>query len=150
MRWHRITEIESAVKAPEFLEPSMENRLNACSLYSAFCILQYCKPDPILFGFDRARWKGLWRVKIQEYLIAVVQNIEVLLRYGSYLKGSPSAMKEQIKRAVTTGIRSFSELKGLMKPKMEQTRLFGFISLGYHSLKLKFLNLPFGQQPVKM
>jgi len=31
------------------------------------------------YGFDRARWKGLWRVKIQEYLIAVVQNIEVLL-----------------------------------------------------------------------
>ena len=30
MRWHRITEIEveSAIKAPEFLEPSVENRLN--------------------------------------------------------------------------------------------------------------------------
>lgn len=31
MRWHRITEIEVelALKAPEFLEPSGENRLNA-------------------------------------------------------------------------------------------------------------------------
>lgn len=31
MRWHRITEIEveSALKVPEFLEPSVENRLNA-------------------------------------------------------------------------------------------------------------------------
>jgi len=31
MRWHRIAEIEveSALKAPEFLEPSAENRLNA-------------------------------------------------------------------------------------------------------------------------
>jgi len=31
MRWHRITEaeVESALHAPEFLEPSIENRLNA-------------------------------------------------------------------------------------------------------------------------
>jgi hypothetical protein len=31
MRWHRIieTEVESALKAPEFLETSVENRLNA-------------------------------------------------------------------------------------------------------------------------
>jgi len=31
MRWHRITEIEveSALKVPEFLESSVENRLNA-------------------------------------------------------------------------------------------------------------------------
>lgn len=31
MRWHRIKEIEveSALKAPEFLEPSIENRWNA-------------------------------------------------------------------------------------------------------------------------
>ncbi|MBM4307002.1 MAG: DUF4258 domain-containing protein [Deltaproteobacteria bacterium] len=31
MRWHKITEIEveSALKTPEFLEPSLENRLNA-------------------------------------------------------------------------------------------------------------------------
>lgn len=41
------------------------------------------------YGFDRARWRGLWRVQIQEYLIAVIQNIQVLLRYGSYLKRSP-------------------------------------------------------------
>jgi hypothetical protein len=34
------------------------------------------------YGFDRARWRRLWRVKIQEYLIAAVQNIEVLLRYA--------------------------------------------------------------------
>jgi len=31
MRWHKITEleVESALEAPEFLEPSVENRLNA-------------------------------------------------------------------------------------------------------------------------
>lgn len=34
------------------------------------------------YGFDRARWRRLWRVEIQEYLIATIQNIEILLRYG--------------------------------------------------------------------
>lgn len=31
MRWHRITEneVESAIQKPEFLEPSIEDRLNA-------------------------------------------------------------------------------------------------------------------------
>jgi len=34
------------------------------------------------YGFDRARWRGLWRVKIQQYITAAIQNIEVLVRYG--------------------------------------------------------------------
>lgn len=33
------------------------------------------------FGFDRARWRRLWRMKIQEYLTCAIQNIEVLMRY---------------------------------------------------------------------
>lgn len=35
------------------------------------------------YGFDRARWRGLWRVQIQEYLVAAVQNLAVLIRYGN-------------------------------------------------------------------
>jgi Transposase and inactivated derivatives len=35
------------------------------------------------YGFDRARWRGLWRVRIQEYLIASIQNIQILLKYGT-------------------------------------------------------------------
>lgn len=34
------------------------------------------------YGFDRARWRGLWRVQIQEYLVCALQNIQVLIRYG--------------------------------------------------------------------
>jgi len=34
------------------------------------------------YGFARMRWRRLWRVKIQEYLTAVIQNIGVLVRYG--------------------------------------------------------------------
>lgn len=34
------------------------------------------------YGFKRARWRRLWRVRIQEYLISAIQNIMVLLAYG--------------------------------------------------------------------
>lgn len=34
------------------------------------------------YGFDRARWRGRWRVQIQEYLVCTLQNLQILLRYG--------------------------------------------------------------------
>jgi len=79
------------------------------------------------YGFDRARWRGLWRVQIQEYLVSAAQNIQVLLRYGSYLKTSPSVMMEQIKGAIRRDIRSFLDFKELVKSKMGQRVLFGFL-----------------------
>jgi transposase len=79
------------------------------------------------YGFDRARWRGLWRVQIQEYLISAAQNIQVLLRYGSYLKRSPSAMMEQIKGAIAGDIRSFLDYTELMSSKIGRMVLFGFI-----------------------
>jgi hypothetical protein len=30
-------------------------------------------------GYDRARWRGLWRVMIQDYLVCAVQNIMTLI-----------------------------------------------------------------------
>ncbi len=33
-------------------------------------------------GFKRARWRRLWRQQIQDYLIATVQNVRILLRNG--------------------------------------------------------------------
>jgi transposase len=34
----------------------------------------------IRFGFKRARWRRLWRVQIQEYLTAAIQNIMILIK----------------------------------------------------------------------
>lgn len=34
----------------------------------------------VRYGYQRARWRRLWRVKIQEYLTAAIQNILVLVR----------------------------------------------------------------------
>jgi len=31
------------------------------------------------YGFDRSRWRGLWRMEIQELLTSIVQNIHVLV-----------------------------------------------------------------------
>jgi hypothetical protein len=78
------------------------------------------------YGFDRARWRGLWRVQIQEYLISPVQNIQVLLRYGSYLKRSPSVMMEQVKGAMAREIRPFLDFKELMNSRIGRMVLFGF------------------------
>ena len=36
-------------------------------------------------GFKRARWRGLWRQQIQDWLIAVVQNLRILMRKGGKL-----------------------------------------------------------------
>jgi transposase/uncharacterized protein (UPF0179 family) len=67
------------------------------------------------YGFDRARWRGLWRVQIQEYLISAIQNIQVLLKYGHKPKKSLSVMITQVKGPVLRGIRSVSDrMKGLI------------------------------------
>lgn len=79
------------------------------------------------YGFDRARWRGLWRVQIQEYLISAVQNIEVLLRYGSYLKRSPSVMMEQIKRAMRRGFNPFPDLKERIDLNIDPMMPLGFV-----------------------
>jgi len=79
------------------------------------------------YGFDRARWRGLWRVQIQEYLVSAVQNIQVLLRYGSYLKRSPSVMMEQIKGAMRREIRSFLDYTELMDSKIGPMVLFSYM-----------------------
>ncbi|MGA7828726.1 MAG: transposase [Geobacteraceae bacterium] len=35
------------------------------------------------YDFDQARWRGLWKMKIQEYLTCATQNIQTLIKYGS-------------------------------------------------------------------
>jgi transposase len=49
------------------------------------------------YGFDRARWRGLWRVAVQEYLTAAIQNIEVLIRYGKHPRRWMAAMQSEMK-----------------------------------------------------
>lgn len=39
-------------------------------------------------GFKRARWRRLWRQQIQDWLIAAVQNLRILLKKGRKLAGA--------------------------------------------------------------
>jgi hypothetical protein len=67
------------------------------------------------YGFDRTQWRRLWRVKIQEYLIASIQNIEVLLRYGERPKKSLLVKVNQVKGGIKGVILPIS---GMIKDLM--------------------------------
>jgi hypothetical protein len=42
----------------------------------------------VRYGFRRARWRRLWRIQIQEYITAAIQNIQVLIKHGNHPLGS--------------------------------------------------------------
>lgn len=43
--------------------------------------------------FKRARWRRLWRQQIQDYLIAAIQNVRILLANQNGQKGAAAAIK---------------------------------------------------------
>jgi len=43
--------------------------------------------------FKRARWRRLWRQQIQDYLIAAIQNVRILLTHGG---GKPRAAANMV------------------------------------------------------
>jgi hypothetical protein len=84
------------------------------------------------YGFDWARWTRLWRVEIQEYLIAAIQNIEVLVRYGEQPKKCLSVVVNQVKGTIPRVIRPVSDrMKGLMITEMNRFITTGFVSTIY-------------------
>lgn len=64
------------------------------------------------YGFDRARWRGLWRVQIQEYLVCALQNIQVLIKYGRDPKRRPALVlprpEARWNQRVKGGVESYS------------------------------------------
>jgi hypothetical protein len=68
-------------------------------------------------------------VEIQEYLIATIQNIEVLLRYGEQPKNCLSLVVNQVKGTVPRVIRFVSDrMKGLMITEMNRFISTAFVS----------------------
>ena len=70
-------------------------------------------------GFKRARWRRLWRVAIQDYVIAAVQNIRMLLKH----RIEPVIEKAAGRVAVVCG--DFSTAENILVAM--QTRLKAFI-----------------------
>jgi transposase len=59
------------------------------------------------YGFDHARWRGLWRMQIQEYLTCAIQNIQVLLKNaGKPTKGIAAAKAAEVHRAAMRALLS--------------------------------------------
>lgn len=56
------------------------------------------------YGFDRARWRGLWRMRIQEYLICAIQNIQVLIGGGSMPKRSQAMALQKAKKVMSKSV----------------------------------------------
>lgn len=64
MRWHKITEseVESALKTPEFLEPSVENRLNAwIKIYDKFLRVTYREESDRVLIISAVKKNKGWR-----------------------------------------------------------------------------------------
>jgi transposase len=84
------------------------------------------------YGFDRARWRKLWRVQIQEYLIAAIQNIEVLLRYGEQPKKSLTVRVNQVEGVIKRAVQSIlGMIKDLMVIEANRIMSLDFIFVGF-------------------
>ena len=69
------------------------------------------------YGFDRARWRGLWRMHIQEYLICAIQNMQILVDHGAIPKCSPAIALKQTKATISKNKgRTTTIFEALSKP----------------------------------
>jgi transposase len=86
------------------------------------------------YGYKRTRWRGLWRVRIQDFLVAAIQNIIVLItRAGGILSKS----KTPLTRA--TGLLSAS----VKKPCLSLNDYWFLLNS-----MIRLYTRQFGQQPV--
>lgn len=53
------------------------------------------------YDFDQARWRGLWRMRIQELLVCSIQNIQVLIKQTNKPKKAVAARVKTLKTALT-------------------------------------------------
>lgn len=49
------------------------------------------------YDFDQARWRGLWRMRIQEFLVCSIQNIQILIKQTNKPKKAVAAKVKALK-----------------------------------------------------
>jgi len=60
------------------------------------------------YGYKRARWRRLWRMQIQDLLIATVQNITILIRHTNDTLSKSNAHRGQIGEYLRCNWRDYS------------------------------------------
>lgn len=70
------------------------------------------------YDFDHARWRGLWKMKIQEYLTCVIQNIQTLIRYGSKPQ-KVVAVRMKAEELVVTKVKTaiLAHIEAVLRPE---------------------------------
>jgi len=62
------------------------------------------------YGLKRARWRKLWRVRIQDYMIAMVQNLNIMVRRGNKFKNVVSVELAHLGRNLALTTRRIFQL----------------------------------------
>jgi transposase len=75
------------------------------------------------YGFDHARWRGLWRMKIQEYLTCAIQNIQTLIKHGARPTKAVAVSMKVVQRTVTKAISAI--IMHAKVPYWNKTPIFG-------------------------
>jgi transposase len=65
------------------------------------------------YDFDRARWRGLWRMRIQELLVCSIQNIHVLIKHANKPKKAAAVKVKALGAALA---RLLFPLNALIQP----------------------------------
>jgi len=76
------------------------------------------------YAFDRARWRGLWRMQIQDYLICAIQNIQVLIREAGKPRKWAAARASAVERSFTLALSS--PLRAVFPDLCGPSRYYGY------------------------
>lgn len=79
------------------------------------------------YGYKRARWRRLWRMQIQDFLIATVQNITILIRHTKDTMSKSNAQREQIGKCLRCDWTDYSFVSLL-------TRIIGQFTMAFNLL----------------
>jgi hypothetical protein len=70
------------------------------------------------YGYKRARWRRLWRVQIQDYLVAAVQNIMILVdNTRRRTRSQAAALPAPVFSSVNTEVGGLFSVLDLLAPK---------------------------------
>ena len=65
-------------------------------------------------GFKRARWRRLWRQRIQDYMIATVQNVRILLRHAANKPAAAATALDARLQTLLSHVKALLKLQGCL------------------------------------